>query len=396
MTTVIRIWSGRLAALLTLLVLFVGLPGQALALENRKGDAIVVPTNETIDDDLFAAGQTVTIAGRVQGDVYAFAQNVVVTGTIDGDLIAAGQQVRIDGTVGGDVRAAGSQVTINGQVGGNVTAAASQISVSSNGRIDGSLLGGASSLDLFGPIGRTLTFGASSADLAGPVGGNVQAGVETLTIEPSARIGGALEYRSEREASIPPGTVAGPVNFVRTERDEPRAPQPDPLNGLFGLGGLIWLFGTAVLGTLAITLLPDAAERVVLAGRQRPLQSFGLGLAALLLIPIAALFVAITIIGLPLMLAVSLLYGLGLLLAWPALGLLLGLLIGMLVRRGQRMHNIWALLLGLVILHLATHLPYLGGLLGFLGLAFGLGLVIQAAMPRRSLPPAAQLSTAAA
>jgi cytoskeletal protein CcmA (bactofilin family) len=396
MTTVIRTWPRHLAVLLTLLVLLVGLPGQVLALENRKGDAIIIPTNETINDDLFAAGQTVTIAGRVNGDVYAFAQNVVVTGTIDGDLIAAGQQVRIDGTVGRDVRAAGSQVTINGQVGGNVTAAASQISVSSNGRIEGSLLGGASSLDLFGPIGRTLTFGASSADLAGPVGGNVQAGVATLTIEPSARIGGALEYRSEHEASIPPGTVVGPVNFVRTERDESRAPQPDPLNGLFGLGGLIWLFGTAVLGTLAVKLLPDATERVVLAGRQRPLQSFGLGLAALLLIPIATLFVAITIIGLPLALAVGLLYGLGLLLAWPALGLLLGLLIGMLVRRGQMLHYIWALLLGLVVLHLATHLPYLGGLIGFLGLAFGLGLVIQAMMRRRRPLPAAELTASAA
>ena len=79
----------------------------------------------------------------------------------------------------------------------------------------------------------------------------------------------------------------------------------------------------------------------MLAGRQRPLQSFGLGLAFLLLVPIAGLFVAITIIGLPLALAVGLLYGLALLLAWPAVGLLLGVLISWSPGAGSRCTTSW-------------------------------------------------------
>jgi len=36
-----------------------------------------------------------------------------------------------------------------------------------------------------------------------------------------------------------------------------------------------------------------------------------------------------------------------------------------------------ALVVGLIVLHLVTHLPFLGGLVAFLGLAFGLGLMVQ-------------------
>ena len=68
--------------------------------------AHVVAPGETLDDDLFASGQTVTVAGRVTGDVYATGQTVVVTGTVDGDLLSAAQQVVVDGAVNGNVRAA--------------------------------------------------------------------------------------------------------------------------------------------------------------------------------------------------------------------------------------------------------------------------------------------------
>jgi hypothetical protein len=36
-----------------------------------------------------------------------------------------------------------------------------------------------------------------------------------------------------------------------------------------------------------------------------------------------------------------------------------------------------ALVVGLIVLHLVTHLPIVGGLVAWLGLAFGLGLIVQ-------------------
>jgi hypothetical protein len=87
--------------------------------------------------------------------------------------------------------------------------------------------------------------------------------------------------------------------------------------------------------------------------------------------------IGVTLVGIPLALAAVALYWLGLLLAWPALGLVVGTEVARRVRRGEPMQVLGALVVGLIVLHLVTHLPIVGGLVEFLGLTFGLGLIVQ-------------------
>jgi cytoskeletal protein CcmA (bactofilin family) len=362
------------ALVLASAMLVLAVPSAAMAAEVRTGTTAVVAPGETLNDDLFASGQTVTIAGRVTGDVYATGQTVVVTGTVDGDLIAAAQQVVVDGTVNGDVRAAGAVVTVNGWVGHSVTGLAQQVNISSSGRVDGGLVAAGETISAFGPVGRGITAGGGTLQLGGPVGGKVLAWAETLSLGPNTRIAGDLEYRSERQAAIPPGTVAGRVQYDPIEREPRQAPL---LNGLFDFGSLVWLFGSTILGALAIIFAPRASARAVELGRQQPLLTFGVGLLALCVVPIAALVIAVTLVGIPLALAVAALYWLGLLLAWPALGLVVGTEVARRVRRREPLPVLGALVVGLIVLHLVTHLPIVGGLVAFLGLAFGLGLIVQ-------------------
>jgi cytoskeletal protein CcmA (bactofilin family) len=355
-------------------LLVLAVPSAAMAAEVRNGPSAVVAPDETVDDDLFATGQTVTVDGRVTGDVFATGQTVVVTGTVDGDLIAAAQQVVVDGTVNGNVRAAGAVVTVNGQVARSVTGLAQQLNVSSSGRVGGSLIGAGETISAFGPVGRGITAGGGTLELAGPVGGKVLVWSNNLSLAPNARIAGDLEYRSDHQAQIPNGTVAGTVKFDQVEQRQQQAPL---LNGLFDFGGLVWLCGSAILGALAIMLAPRAAARAVELGRQQPLATFGLGLLALFAVPVTAILIGVTLVGIPLALVVGALYWLALLLAWPALGLVVGTEIARRVRRGEPMPVLGALAVGLIVLHLVTHLPILGGLVAFLGLAFGLGLIVQ-------------------
>ena len=355
-------------------LLVLAVPGTAFASEVRNGSAAVVAPGETLDDDLFATGQTVTIAGRVTGDVYAAGGTVVVTGTLDGDLIAAAQQVVIDGTVNGNVRAAGAAVTVNGHVARSVTSLAQQVNVSSSGRVDGSLVAAGETISAFGPVGRGVTAGGGTLQLGGPVGGKVLVWANNLSLGPNTRIAGDLEYRSDHQADVPSGAVAGRVQFDQIEQRQQQAPV---LNGLFDFGGLVWLCGSAILGALALIFAPRAAARAVELGRQQPVPTFGLGLLALCAVPVVAVLIGLTLVGLPFALAVAALYWLGLLLAWPALGLVVGTELARRVRRGEPMPVLGALVVGLIVLHLVTHLPIVGGLVAFLGLAFGLGLIVQ-------------------
>jgi cytoskeletal protein CcmA (bactofilin family) len=355
-------------------LLILAAPGAALAAEVRSGADAVVPPGETLDDDLFATGQTVTVAGRVTGDVFATAQTVVVTGTVDGDLIAAAQQVVVDGTVNGDVRAAGAVVTVNGHVGHSVSGLAQQVNVSSTGRVDGTLLAAGETVSAFGLIGRGATVGGGTVQLGGPIGADVTAWAERLAVGPNTRIGGNLDYYSEQQVQVPSGAVAGQVQFRPIEREERQRPV---FNGLFDFGGLVWLIGSAILGGLLVMLAPRASARAVELGRQQPLLTFALGLLVLCAAPLAAILIGVTLVGLPLAFVVAALYFLGLVVAWPALGLAVGTEVARRVRRGSSLPVLGALALGLILLHLVTHMPVLGGLVGFLGLTFGLGLIVQ-------------------
>ena len=92
-------------------------PTRTFAADIRQGDVVTVGPTQTINDDLYAFGETVDIQGRVNGDVVAAGGTVTVHGTVTGDLLAAGGTTTMAGTVGGTVRAAGGTTTIEGPVG---------------------------------------------------------------------------------------------------------------------------------------------------------------------------------------------------------------------------------------------------------------------------------------
>lgn len=351
-------------------------PGWAFAADIRQGPTALVAPGETVDDDVFGGGQSVTISGHVLGDVYAGAQTVVVNGSIDGDLIAAAEQVIVDGSVGGNVRAAGATITVNGSVGRSVTGVAQHLNVASKGKVGGSVVAFGETIDAFGPIGRGVTALGGTLQLAGPVGGPVFARVGSLSVAPTAQLASSLDYQAKQEAMLPPGTVTGPVTFAPAPEE---APRPAPvLNGLFSLGGLIGLVGSFLVGALAIILMPRAAARAAELGRQQPWQSFGLGLLVLVCVPIVCVLVGLTLIGIPVALCLMALYVFGILLAWPAVGLLIGTQLARLVREDRPLPVLANLAIGLIVLHLVTHVPFIGPLVVVCSVMFGLGMLTQA------------------
>ncbi|MBX5492358.1 MAG: polymer-forming cytoskeletal protein [Chloroflexi bacterium] len=366
------------------LLLTLGTPaGKAAAFELRSGEVVTVPAGTTLADDLLAGAQTITIAGTVEGDVFAMGSTVTVTGTINGDLIAAGQQVTIDGTVRGDVRAAGQQVTINGPVGGSATVGGQQVLLGRQGALGGGLLAGGQEVNLLGSVERGVMAGAATLHLGGAVGGNVDARVERLNVDPAARVGGQLRYTSATQAVVPAGVVAGGVDYRPSERLEQRRAERrgGPFEGVFGFFGLVWLVGSIIAGVLLVHFLPRFASSTAAQVRHHPLSSFGIGLLVLFLVPVVALLVAITLIGLPLSLLAVAAYLVALYLGQLLLGLAIGAgLVEAVRRRGDPTRTIrleWLVILGLVVLYIATHLPWIGGLATFVALCIGTGAVVR-------------------
>src|SRR5687768_4983872 len=369
-----------LAALLSTALLLTTLT-PADALERRSGETLVVAAGEVVDDDLAVSGRLLRIDGTVKGDVYAVAQHITIAGIVEGDVIALAQEVVIDGQVFGDVRAAGATVQINGVVARNVSGAGQLVRIGSGGRVGGSLLGAAETLSVSGDVGGSLAGVGESVLLQGRIGRGAELGMERLTLGPNASIGGNLTYHSEQPIELQPGAVRGETLFRQIERTErPSQAQRDQWRGFGRAAGnffsLTWLIGSALVGLAMLRLFPRFVARYLEALERNVAGSLGVGVVALVATLPVAIVLAITIVGLP---AAAVLAGgwmIGLFMGWLLLAVAVGVvLIGLARRRAPRRLS-WSFLLGLIVLYVATRIPFLGPLVGGAGITLGLGALV--------------------
>ena len=346
--------------------------------ENSEETKIVsVPVGKVIDRDHIAIGDVVEISGTVNGDVYAFGGQVLVDGTVNGDLITAGGVVTISGKISQDVRAAGGQITISGDVGRNVTIGGGTVEFTSDAKIKGSVLAGVGNLSIAAPIGSNVKVGTGNLTISSRVKGDVEAGVGVLRLTSKAKVDGDLTYWSEEDASIDENAVVGGEVTKKT----PPAAAKDRAGAVFGAFAGFNLFlkivsfiSTLIIGLLLIKLFPRYSRETVLTLRGRPWASLGIGVVALILTPIITVLLLITLVGIPLGLILGAIYAISLYLARIFVIFWAGSWI--LERTRGKVHEGWALFIGLIVYLIITSIPIIGAFVVFFAILFGLGAAI--------------------
>ena len=113
----------------------------------------------------------------------------------------------------------------------------------------------------------------------------------------------------------------------------------------------------------------------------------GIGFLVLVTVPIVAVIIAITVVGLPL----SFITIMAWLTAWYLAKIVLAHVVGrsMLASRGASQGLVSVLFVGLIIVTIAINLPFLGGVLNLLATILGLGLMAQLWLNRGSRDPEA-------
>jgi cytoskeletal protein CcmA (bactofilin family) len=262
--------------------------------------------NETAEhvlgSDQFIAGGTVWVAKPVAGDLMAAGGNVDIEAAIKGDAILTGGNVRLNAAVEQGVYAAGGRVLVNATVQRNARLAGGTVEIGPQARIAGNVSIGGGEVRVIGAIGGYLQAGGGSVYLDGPVDGNVEVGSGTLELGPNARINGRLRYASHDELRRnPTAQINGGI-----ERFKPRAdwPMPSDVQERLGRGvGWVWSAGLLMFAAILATALPGAYARVGETVRRRWPLSLLIGFIALVCIPVAAMLIMFTVIGVPLALA---------------------------------------------------------------------------------------------
>ena len=340
----------------------------------RTGTSASVAKDEAVDATAYLAGATVTVAGDVRGDLYCAGQNVDITGTVEGDVICAGQTINISGNVLGNVRVAGQTVTLSGPVARSVTAFGQSLTLTGNAVVNGDVTAFASSLELGGKVGRDATLGGQNVTIDGTIGRNTTATDMLLTLGSAAHLGGTLDYTSKNDVQMTTGAVvAGP-----TQHHLPPAHEQRAQNGFVArFWGVAYWFGAFLL--FGLVLLGFAPRRYRMTSEVMVKQggwALLAGIVSLVMVPIIAVILMVTVIGIPLGITLIMLWLISMMASFVYSAYTIGEFIAVQASWKLKWPNAIALLLGLVILALLMLIPVVGGLCGFLALVWGLGGIV--------------------
>lgn len=261
-----------------------------------------VHPEQVTEGTTFEANEKIEVNGTVNGDFFCVGQDVTISGTVNGDVICAGETIIITGTVDGNVRAAGATVRITGHVTRNVSIAGEELVVEKGAVIDGEFLGASETLEMNGTIGRGARMWGKKLTLGGEVKKGVSADVEELFISPGAVIQEKLLYTSPEQGSISGASKVGSVEWRELHLTSPGAAQ-----NMFGkfLTVQWWkqfaisALGLFLLGFLLMRMAGGVLQRTEMTLRSHSMKALFIGLATLIVTPIAIIILLVSIVGLP-------------------------------------------------------------------------------------------------
>jgi hypothetical protein len=352
------------------------IPVVALAAEFRAAEQISLPANQSIQDDLYIAGGTVTSAGDVSGDVVAGGGNVLVSGAIGADLTAAGGTVTVLSDVADDVRVAGGTIIIQGKIGDDLLVGGGQVTVGGAG-IGGDVTIGGGTIHIEAPVSGNIKIGGGEVYLNAPVGGNVEFMGDTLKLGSGAVISGDLIYTSPKKAVMEEGAVVrGETKY--TAGKDARALSKTGLVALLSLalfGAFLTQFACALLLGLmfrryATTLVENAVAQ--------PLLEMGRGLVVFIVLPVVSVLLFFTLIGVPLGFLGLFAFIATMLAIWIMVPIVLGSIVHRAFFKTAAYEVSWkTILLGTALYVLVGIVPLLGGIAQFALILLTLGAALK-------------------
>lgn len=360
-----RLFSGLIAALLVALIMVQG----AFAFEVKGGEKYILLENEIINDDLLVAAGEVTINGDVKGDVIAAGGNIKINGDVEGDIIAAGGTIEISGDTKKSIYAASGNMDISGIISRNLLLASGTLVMTNKSAVGKDAMIASSSSEIYGDVAGNLMASGSDVVIGGDVDGYVDITSENgPRILSSARIGGDVNYTSVNDIVIENNVSVPGIVTKKVPKDE--------RNGFeIFTDKLMEFLSLLLVGILVVRLLPETTRNVCNNMKKSLVISGAYGIAGLVAVPILALILMITGVGLPIALIGLAIYITAIYLAKIFASVFIGKY--MLGNSGTETKSLGMMLFsGLILFEMAEFMPPVDTILTVFSLVFVFGATI--------------------
>lgn len=373
MTRMKKTSSGKTLFVALLSLIFI--PSAVLAAELRTENAPTIPAGETLAEDLYIFGGTVTLSGAIRADAVAGGGTVLVNGPVSGDVIAGGGTITIVSDIGDDVRTGGGTITIQGSVGGDVIAGGGQIAIAGS-RVAGDVIAAGGSITIDAPVSGDVQVAGGEIRINAPVGGKLIVQAESITLGPKAAITGDFEYRSPKEATLEAGaTIKGETKYTKSADVREAAKQGVvAFISVWIVAKMLMIFAGALF--VAYVFQRYAAELVARTAAE-PLSNFGKGLVFFIVTPIASVLLLFTVFALPFGILGLLLYVAAMIFGAMITPIVIGTIVHKFVFKPAEYEISWrTVLLGSVLYFLVGWIPFIGPLSIFVAMLIALGAAI--------------------
>jgi cytoskeletal protein CcmA (bactofilin family) len=347
----------------------------------------------------YLSGSIVRPGRAIEGDFIAAGGKVSSEQPVKGDVMAAGGSVDIRAAVGDDVRVAGGDVSIENTIGGELFASGGNITLSKAVRVAGpaALYGGTVVID--GRIDGPLTVAARTLTVNGELNGETRIRAEQIEVGPTAKISGALGYASRNELKRAEGAVitgaitrmdGGAISRSRDMRHADRDWHWHNHRSSTWVGAIFTFIALLACAAVLLLVFPtfsvNASEKI----KTSPWLALAVGFGVIVGVPILAVLLFVTVLGIPLGIIALALY--------PA-SLLVGFVAGVLfvARRAQfamRKEDASGFLsvigffaLALLLVMVMSWVPFVGSLVLFVVTVIGVGASILEMYSRRQAGP---------
>jgi len=321
----------------------------------------------------FSLSSNVIASEQATGDYIAFGETVKLEAGVAGDIITGGWNVIItDDNELQNVFAAGQNVTVRVKKARNIYAAGADIiSVNTTNEIKGAYLAGRN-VSFDGTATDLMAVGAS-VTVSGTIYENLQIRSDDITV------GGHVTIYATVKPELPNTISESQVTFkriIQRNKDNEQA----PAGGVSRTAVILAILSiiTAIIIAILLTLFRGGFYRTHAdVFKKKAWLSLLIGLLAFIVIPIAALLCMFTVVAIPISIIVLMLYGILLYLAPMKTGIVLGRAVL------PKMNRFLAAGIGTLAVQLLLLIPYVKVLIFFLCAFYALGITAASLKPRK-------------
>jgi len=265
---------------------------------------------------------------------------------------------------------------VNAPVTGDLTAAGGDVTLGPQTHVGGRSWITGRTVRIAGILERELQVAGATVEVSGEVRQPMRVIADQLDIRPSARILAPLTYKGPTEPRIAAGAIVnGPITYERIPQRDAREARAWP-----ALSSLLFSVHVFLIGLLLVIFLPQVETSTVATLRAQPGKSLLAGFVLLVTTPVAAVVLIISILGLPIGLALGALYAMALVGGLVVTAFFIGdAEVRWLAPRPMVSPSQHALLLLAGVVTLAVLRSLLGGVIVLASVVFGVGALMLSA-----------------